>query len=102
MRTLIPKFDHVVAAIEESKDLSTYSFSALTSFLLTHEQRLNMTSEKSVEIAFQTRVENSNKSTGTHQGKDGYQGRGGYCGRGGGRGRWNHNEQGDSNNWKGK
>jgi len=40
LRSLTPKFDHVIAAIEESKDLSTYSFDELMSSLLAHKDRV--------------------------------------------------------------
>ena len=37
LRSLTSKFDHVVAVIEESNDMSTYSFDELMSSLLAHE-----------------------------------------------------------------
>jgi gag-polypeptide of LTR copia-type len=41
LRSLTPKFDHVVAAIEESKNLDTYSFDELMGLLQTHESRMS-------------------------------------------------------------
>lgn len=35
--SLTLKFDHVVATLEESKDLATYSFDELMQSLLSHE-----------------------------------------------------------------
>lgn len=40
LRSLAPKFDHVVVAIEESKDLSTLTKEKLQETLKSHEQRM--------------------------------------------------------------
>ena len=61
LRSLTPKFDHVVAAIEESKDLTTYTFDELMSSLLAHEVRLNKSHEKVEEKAFQVKGESLSK-----------------------------------------
>ena len=93
LRTLTTDFDHVVAAIEESKDLSIYCFDELMA-LLGHEFRMNRSSEKVEEKAFQVEAENSSKRKSTNsneQGKD----RGDYHGRsrGSGKGRSQFGEQ---------
>ncbi|KAJ0016682.1 hypothetical protein Pint_11384 [Pistacia integerrima] len=50
-------FEHVVAAIEESHDLSDFSFDELMSSLQAHEERLNRSHDKNEEKAFQVKVE---------------------------------------------
>ncbi|XP_020269489.1 uncharacterized protein LOC109844775 [Asparagus officinalis] len=84
LRSLISKFNHVVSAIEESKDLTTYDFDILKSSLIAHEERINRTSEKVDEKAFQVKgVSNKEKydnSGGRDRGRD--RGRGGFRGRG--------------------
>ena len=88
LRTLTKDFDHVVAAIEESKDLSKYSFDELMGSLLAHEVRVSRSYEKveektcqvKGESPYKTKIENSSARGG---GKGGYHGRG----RGGGRGK---------------
>nr|GEW92989.1 DUF4219 domain-containing protein/UBN2 domain-containing protein [Tanacetum cinerariifolium] len=62
LRSLSSKFDHIVAAIEESKDLSTFSFDELMGSLQAHESRINRSVIKEEEKAFQTKgdAESSN------------------------------------------
>ncbi|GKA40284.1 retrovirus-related pol polyprotein from transposon TNT 1-94 [Tanacetum coccineum] len=53
LRSLTPKFDHVDAAIEESKDLYQLSFDELMGSLQAHEVRINRNATKEEEKAFQ-------------------------------------------------
>jgi len=55
LRSLTAEFNHVVVAIEESKDLSTYSFDELMDSLLAHEVRINRPYEKVEERPFRWR-----------------------------------------------
>ena len=82
LRSLTSNFDHVVAATEESKDLSQYSFDELMVSLLAHEVRINRPSDKAEEKAFQMKGETNRTKQETSTLKS--QGRGGYhgCGRG--------------------
>ena len=44
LRSLVPKFDFMVCAIEESKDLGSLSLDELQSSLLVHEHKINRSS----------------------------------------------------------
>ncbi|GKE23725.1 hypothetical protein Tco_1435237 [Tanacetum coccineum] len=57
LRSLALKFDHVVAALEESKDLSTFSFDELMGSLQSHEARINRSTNRDKEKAFQIKAE---------------------------------------------
>ncbi|KAH0661898.1 hypothetical protein KY284_026829 [Solanum tuberosum] len=99
LRSLTKGFDHVVAAIEESKDLSTYNFDELMSSLLAHEVRISRSNEKVEEKAFQAKGEpfykgKSEYSSGRGRGRGGYRGRG----RGNIRGRGQFGEQRQNRN----
>ena len=52
LRSLPAKFDGVVVAIEESKDLTQFSVNELMGSLQSHEQKINRSSKKSTEKAF--------------------------------------------------
>ncbi|GKB03067.1 retrovirus-related pol polyprotein from transposon TNT 1-94 [Tanacetum coccineum] len=77
-KSLPPKFDHVVTAIEESKDISTLSFDELMGLLQAREARIIRNVMREDEQAFQTKeeVEPSNQNQYTRG-----RGRGSYRGR---------------------
>lgn len=79
LRSLTPKFDHIVGAIEESKDLFVFSFDDLMGSLQAHETRMNRSRDKDEEKAFQVKWESSSqskKSVGSEHGKGGPHGKG--------------------------
>jgi hypothetical protein len=73
LRSLPKKFEMVVTAILESRDLSNFSTDELMGFLLTHETRLHLEDE-SIANAFKTQFSFS-RGRGRGRGK-GHQGRG--------------------------
>ncbi|CAL2278753.1 unnamed protein product [Prunus armeniaca] len=57
LRSLPPKFYHVVAAIEESKDLAALVLHELIGSLEAHEKRINRSTDQSLEQAFQSKLD---------------------------------------------
>ncbi|XP_019236670.1 PREDICTED: uncharacterized protein LOC109216909 [Nicotiana attenuata] len=87
LRTLTPKFDFVVCAIEESKDLDSMMVEQLEGSLQAHEKKIKRRQEVPLEQLL--RIQASFKDYG---GEKSYRGNGGGRGRGGhGRGRSNGN-----------
>ncbi|GJZ18250.1 putative RNA-directed DNA polymerase, eukaryota, reverse transcriptase zinc-binding domain protein [Tanacetum coccineum] len=79
LRSLPPKFDHVVAAIEESKYISTLSFDEFMGSLQAHEVRINRIVAREDEQAFHT-TEDAEPSKRNQYTRG--RGRGSYRGRG--------------------
>ena len=72
LQSLPQKFDHVVAAIEESKDLSVLTMYELMGSLEAHEGRMSRFSSQPLEQAFQSKLNVShNEFSKEEQGKRG-------------------------------
>ncbi|KAI3507208.1 hypothetical protein L1887_22073 [Cichorium endivia] len=76
LRSLPSKFDHVVAAIEESKDLAVFSFDELMGSLQAHEARINRAQVQEEENAFQLQGEQNRSTAGRGRGRSPFRGNG--------------------------
>ncbi|CAL1407786.1 unnamed protein product [Linum trigynum] len=56
LRSLSSKFEHIVAVIEETKDLANLPMSELMGSLLAHEQRMSRFTKPPLEQAFSSKV----------------------------------------------
>ncbi|KAA8540680.1 hypothetical protein F0562_024401 [Nyssa sinensis] len=56
LRTLTPKFEHVVVAVEQSMDFKTTSVDELMATLEIHEQRINKKTPSSLDQALQSKL----------------------------------------------
>lgn len=110
LRSLTDNFENVVCAIEESKDLATFTIDELAGSLEAHEQRKKKNNE-SLEEALQAKVsikdDKDEKVLYTQNFRGKWHGRGGRNNSrgGGGRGRSGfHEEKGKSSqqNWRGR
>ncbi|CAH9116621.1 unnamed protein product [Cuscuta epithymum] len=90
MRSLTSKYSQLVTAIEEAKDMETYTFEELKGSLQAFDERQTSMEESNEEKAFQAKGEapRDNPFGGQGRGRGGF--RGGYRGRGRGRHQSNH------------
>ena len=103
LRSLPARFDPIVVAIEETKDLSQFLVDELHTSLISHEHRLNTKTRSSLEHAFKTEV---SYGQGRGRGRSYARGRGRSSHRGGrrnpssssGRGNNQNASQGPSHN----
>ncbi|XP_015078146.1 uncharacterized protein LOC107021946 [Solanum pennellii] len=100
LRSLTPKFEHIFAAIEESHDLSDYTFDELMSSLQDHEKRLLWSHEKNKEKALQVKGESTHRKDKLENIANRCRGRGGFRGRGHGRGQGRSRDRGGPNEEK--
>ncbi|KAK2990860.1 hypothetical protein RJ640_002844 [Escallonia rubra] len=86
LRSLDPKFDHVVVAIEESNDTETMTVDELSGKLQVHEDKIKRRNKEPIEQALQAKMNINERKYDTNKNQGG-RGRGHGRGRERGRGR---------------
>eukprot|EP00253_Pinus_taeda_P033405 PITA_33405 len=95
LRSFPTRFEAIVVAIEERKDLSQFLVDELNASLISHEHRLNRTTSSSLEHAFKTQV---SFGQGRDRGRSYARGRGRSLHRGGRSRPSGSNERGNNQN----
>lgn len=72
LRSFSKKFDHVVAAIEESKDLKVLTVAELLGSLLSHEERIKRYDDQPVENAFLSKEKSNGSQEFDNKGPEGH------------------------------
>ena len=98
LRSMSPKFNYVVCAIEEANDIETMSIDELHSSLLVHEQKFKSQNTSTEEKALKSSTSNESSSwrgsgRGRGRGQGRGRGRGNFDSRGRGRGRGQYRQQ---------
>ncbi|KAK2984276.1 hypothetical protein RJ640_003835 [Escallonia rubra] len=100
LRSLNPKFDHVIVAIEESNNTETMTVDELSRKLQVHEDKIKRRNKEPIEQALQAKMNINERKDDTNKNQGG---RGRGCGRGRSRGhgrgrgvqtQYNNNESG--------
>ena len=104
LRSLTPKFNFMVCSIEEFKDLDYFSVNELQGSLLVHEQKLIQQDKQ--EQALKASIDNSattlNQTTNRGRGRGGRGYRGGQGNRYGAITNYDHGNQQQDNQFKGR
>lgn len=71
LRSLNAKFNHLVVAIEEAKDIETMTIDELNRSLLPHEKRMKRSQQEPVEQVLQVKLSFNPKGNASNKGRRG-------------------------------